>query len=255
MNRTPERRAPLADVTRARRPKPLAGGAEFRFLSPDPLVEISDKASLNMMHACPNEYILRCLGLLLPRDCAADLLRAPKTEAFAAPKCKRKTVAVKSAAACEVSDVIRSVLRRANLADDWKGTLQEVSREGDATVARVRASEPHCFCIFKHRAGQRHVTTNDKIVFVLRVPDDAPALLRQKCWSCQAQKCAKVAACDADETARARAALAAKKPEGKPGGAPEGKRACLEYADLARFALQFALVGDPPFAAAKGADP
>lgn len=222
-------------------------GSEFRFLSPSPLDEVSDKISKDLMVSCPNEYILRCLGLIYPRGWNGESLSVPeKASLFTSshPK-KKKRFDVDKELTPSTGDVLVGITREA-LADakfikKWNGYVERTSRCFGETKVYLRAIEPHAFCIFKHRKGEKHDSVNAKIVFKISLPDAGVARLWQTCFSCESEKSAYVLTFKGDLVNRLRAALPCY-------SFPEEKKTCLEYADLSLFILPIRLhEGVPPF--------
>ncbi len=226
--------------------------SEFRFLSPGLIDEVSDRACRDMMRSCPNEYVLRCLGLLYPRNWDGALLRA--TAGLCAREVegdkRRKaatTTGVSKRAKVGKDDVfvkaVRKALSAGGYAREWSGRVETSAHEENCTKIFLRADEPHAFCIFKHKRGERHASVRDKIVFEIRVPDTAfevPELL-QRCWSCEHSRAERVAWFDAEHAKLFRETLSAK--------TGDGKRSETDHADLKKFALRFDYGGGaPPFA-------
>lgn len=224
----------------------------FRFLSLRPDREVSDPVCEELFNKCPNEYVLRCLGLLYPRQWDGKTLLMAGDDNPKKPKSKRKSVAVPDK---RDADVFVTAVRETLLADgyvkDWHGYAENVYHDVDGMFVTLRAHEPHVFCIYKHEKGsESHTSVNAKLVFEIRVPKQGPVTLWQSCYSCDCKK--KKVATFGSDLAKDLRAKAMGKDEKKSVETGKEKKTRVEYANLKDFAIGIRCAeGPPPFATKK----
>jgi len=161
----------------------------MRFLNTSPVEGVSDTPLLKQFHKCPNEYVLKCLGWIYPRECI-DAVKNVFVEMPRSTKPpKRKTLAAATDVAFavngsrEVEEVISRSLARDNLAENWTGG-QSV-RFSDKWV-EMRPAPGSMYCVYLE--GGSHNSDPSKMVFRVEfnAENDLRGIhwLKQRCYSC-----------------------------------------------------------------------
>jgi hypothetical protein len=177
---------------------------DMRFLDQHPL-EISDNRLKEMFIRCPNEYTLRCLGLILPENYLTTtsevvLLDSPevKASAVAVRTAKRPSLTGLSVNDSLVSEIVQKTLKENEFIEevaDWEGSNVSVYRDDLKYVVQIRAVNSSVFCAFKECEKDRNGkltksqnskphTGSGKQIFKIFATTEK-AVLRQSCFNCQ----------------------------------------------------------------------
>lgn len=176
---------------------------DMRFLDQHPL-EISDNKLKEMFIRCPNEYTLRCMGLILPEsffsaETEVTLLDTPGIARTGAPRKKNAAPdSVLSVSDALVSSVVHRTLLQNGFLDQnevWEGSNVSVQRDDLKYVLQIRATNRSVFCAFKqcetNEEGRlvksQHCkphTSSGKQIFRIYATTEK-AVLRQSCFNCQ----------------------------------------------------------------------
>lgn len=177
---------------------------EMRYLQMQPLFQLTDKYLVDLFQKCPNEYVLRCLGMIYAKDFKsfvqlhesvhAGFEGAKKKKWNGVQNISRKSVKLSPSEDARIVTLVSNVLREKNfISEDWNGYIEKIiaPTENDKGSITVRAVGNSTFCIFKHHSRCRpHENTNGKQKFCLKLPklnadDKSVATLNQKCFACE----------------------------------------------------------------------
>lgn len=174
---------------------------EMRFMQNCPLEKLSDEAMVSVFRACPNEYFLRCLGVV--QD--PLLSENPFISGLPAQKMKKRRRLASASSFSSIADAtpieraVSNALKNHGLCESWKGHTN--TRATDHWV-EIRPSPESAFCVFKQceltdtfeprkkrDTEEKHSMNNPGMVFRINLrPDKKDPLKRywltQKCWSC-----------------------------------------------------------------------
>jgi hypothetical protein len=177
---------------------------EMRFMQEFPLESLSDAPLLEMFRNCPNEYFLRCLGLIYDPDISEDPFIGPvETDKERAVSKKRKLACFPSTESIsdttEVEEIVAEMLKKNKLSDSWRGNS---SVRVSPDWVEIRPSGDSRFCVFKEcemqqgftvatkkKIPEQHSMQNPGMVFRILFHADQKDpekrfWLKQMCWSC-----------------------------------------------------------------------
>lgn len=181
---------------------------DMRFMDQHPL-EISDHELKEIFGRCPNEYTLRCLGIVLPENyftnplAKVNLLQVPPGVNLKTKKRKHGRDAFLNVnkercdAESVASDLVQKVLRENNFISEstsWIGTHLNIQKTDHKYIINLRAANDSFFCVFKEfeevdgelkkRSDASKHTSSGKQIFKI-VATSEKAVLRQTCFHCQ----------------------------------------------------------------------
>lgn len=174
----------------------------MRFMQTCPLEKVSNESMVDVFRKCPNEYFLRCLGIIQDPELKDDIF----INGLPVDVRKRKRRLMTTSSVDSLSNMslveraVADALEEHKLSHNWRG--QNKIRVTDRW-AEIRPSPDSAFCVFKEcELGDNsfeprikkmnhdtHSMNNPGMVFRLDLAPDTRdpqkrCWLTQKCWSC-----------------------------------------------------------------------